>query len=45
MQELVQEELMMLTPQEIGDAPLEQEKYLVAMAKKVMLMAAGTAVP
>jgi alkylation response protein AidB-like acyl-CoA dehydrogenase len=40
----LQEELMMLTPQEIGNAPLEQEKHLVAMAKKIMLMAAGTAV-
>ncbi|WP_377887846.1 acyl-CoA dehydrogenase family protein [Alkalihalobacillus sp. R86527] len=40
----LQEELMMLMPQEIGDAPLEQEKHLVAMAKKVMLMVAGTAV-
>ncbi|WP_270179944.1 acyl-CoA dehydrogenase family protein [Alkalihalobacillus sp. CinArs1] len=40
----LQEELMMLMPQEIGDAPLEQEKHLVAMAKKIMLMVAGTAV-
>ncbi|MCA0986701.1 acyl-CoA dehydrogenase family protein [Guptibacillus algicola] len=40
----LQEELMMLMPEEIGDAPLEQEKHLVAMAKKIMLMVAGTAV-
>ncbi len=38
----LQEELMMMMPQEIGDEPLEQEKYLVSMAKKVFLMVAGT---
>ncbi|MFN7251876.1 MAG: acyl-CoA dehydrogenase family protein [Anaerobacillus sp.] len=38
----LQEELMMMMPQEIGDEPLEQEKYLVSMAKKVFLMIAGT---
>lgn len=38
----LQSELMMMMPQEIGDEPLEQEKYLVSMAKKVFLMIAGT---
>ncbi|MED4080164.1 acyl-CoA dehydrogenase family protein [Halalkalibacterium halodurans] len=38
----LQEELMMLMPQEVGDEPLEQEKYLLSMAKKVFLMIAGT---
>ncbi|WP_059105932.1 acyl-CoA dehydrogenase family protein [Shouchella shacheensis] len=38
----LQEELMMLMPQEIGDSPLEQEKYLLSMAKKVFLMIAGS---
>ncbi len=38
----LQEELMMLMPQEIGDEPLEQEKYLLSMAKKIFLMIAGT---
>lgn len=37
----LQNELMMLVPQEIGDEPLEQEKYLVDMAKKIFLMIAG----
>ncbi|TLS38780.1 acyl-CoA dehydrogenase family protein [Pseudalkalibacillus caeni] len=40
----LQEELMVLMPQEVGDEPLEQEKYLVQMAKKVFLMTAGLAV-
>ncbi|WP_017726352.1 acyl-CoA dehydrogenase family protein [Halalkalibacterium ligniniphilum] len=40
----LQEELMMLMPQEIGEAPLEQEKYLLSMAKKIFLMIAGTGV-
>lgn len=38
----LQEELMMLMPQEVGDEPLEQEKYLLGMAKKIFLMIAGT---
>jgi alkylation response protein AidB-like acyl-CoA dehydrogenase len=40
----IQEELMMLMPQEAGDGPLEQEKYLVGNAKKIALMIAGLAV-
>lgn len=39
----LQEELMMMMPEEIGDAPLEQEKYLTRNAKKVALMIAGLA--
>ena len=31
-------------PEEIGDEPLAQEKHLVKMAKKIALLAAGTAV-
>ncbi|WP_346243414.1 acyl-CoA dehydrogenase family protein [Shouchella clausii] len=38
----LQEELMMLMPQEIDDTPLAQETHLLAMAKKVFLMVAGT---
>jgi alkylation response protein AidB-like acyl-CoA dehydrogenase len=37
----LQEELMMLMPEEVGDAPLDQEKYLTRSAKKVALMVAG----
>jgi hypothetical protein len=37
----LQEELMMLMPQEVGDEALEHEKYLLAMAKKIFLMVAG----
>ncbi|PEL12068.1 acyl-CoA dehydrogenase family protein [Bacillus sp. AFS017336] len=40
----IQEELMMLMPSEVGDAPLEQEKYLVRNAKKIAIMIAGLAV-
>ncbi|MGO4888891.1 acyl-CoA dehydrogenase family protein [Anaerobacillus sp. MEB173] len=40
----LQGELMMLMPQEVGDEPLEQEKYLVSMAKKIFLFIAGLAV-
>ncbi|PGL71677.1 acyl-CoA dehydrogenase family protein [Bacillus sp. AFS055030] len=40
----IQEELMMLMPEEVGDAPLEQEKYLVRNAKKIAIMIAGLAV-
>ena len=39
----LQEELMMMVPQEPGDEPLAQEKYLVANAKKIGLLAAGLA--
>lgn len=39
----LQEELMMLMPEEIGEGVLEQEKYLVRNAKKVGLMIAGLA--
>lgn len=38
----LQEELMMMMPEEVGDEPLEQEKYLVSMARKIFLMIAGT---
>ncbi|MBS4205191.1 acyl-CoA dehydrogenase family protein [Lederbergia citrea] len=37
----LQEELMMLMPEEPGDEPLDQEKHLVRGAKKVALMIAG----
>ncbi|UTR11654.1 acyl-CoA dehydrogenase family protein [Evansella sp. LMS18] len=40
----IQEELMMMMPQEVGDEPLEQEKYLLDNAKKIFMMVAGTAV-
>ncbi|MFD2761482.1 acyl-CoA dehydrogenase family protein [Lentibacillus juripiscarius] len=39
----LQEELMMLMPEEPGDAPLEQEKYLLQSAKKMVLLGAGLA--
>ncbi|EZP75516.1 acyl-CoA dehydrogenase domain-containing protein [Parageobacillus genomosp. 1] len=39
----LQEELMMLAPEEVGDGVLEQEKYLVRNAKKIALMTAGLA--
>ncbi|WZY00575.1 acyl-CoA dehydrogenase family protein [Bacillus sp. FSL W7-1360] len=37
----LQEELMMFMPEETGDEPLAQEKYLVSTMKKVFLMVAG----
>ncbi|MBU9710467.1 acyl-CoA dehydrogenase family protein [Evansella tamaricis] len=40
----LQEELMMMMPQEVGDEPLEQERYLLENAKKIFMMVAGTAV-
>lgn len=40
----LQEELMMLIPEEPGDAPLDQERYLLTNAKKVFLMVAGLGV-
>ncbi|WP_053218741.1 acyl-CoA dehydrogenase family protein [Virgibacillus senegalensis] len=39
----LQEEIMMLMPEEVGTEPLEQEKYLVKNAKKIGLLAAGLA--
>lgn len=39
----LQEELLMMLPEEIGDEPLEQEKYLLRNAKKIILLAAGIA--
>ncbi|PRO65553.1 acyl-CoA dehydrogenase family protein [Alkalicoccus urumqiensis] len=39
----LQEELMMMMPEEPGDEPLDQEKYLLANAKKIFLMSAGSA--
>ncbi|GEL07486.1 acyl-CoA dehydrogenase family protein [Salisediminibacterium halotolerans] len=39
----LQEELMMMMPEEVGDETLEQEKYLLQNAKKIFLMIAGTA--
>lgn len=39
----LQEELMMMMPEEVSDEPLAQEKYLVRNAKKVGLMVAGLA--
>ncbi|MDR4935691.1 acyl-CoA dehydrogenase family protein [Rossellomorea marisflavi] len=39
----LQEELMMLMPEEVGDEPLAQEKYLVRNAKKIGLMLVGLA--
>lgn len=35
------EELMMMMPEEVGDEPLEQEKYILKNAKKIFLMVAG----
>ncbi|PEQ84136.1 acyl-CoA dehydrogenase [Bacillus sp. AFS006103] len=39
----LQEELMMLMPEEPGDEPLAQERYLVRNAKKIALLSAGLA--
>ncbi|MCC9088601.1 acyl-CoA dehydrogenase family protein [Bacillus pumilus] len=39
----LQEELMMMMPEEPGDQPLDQEKYLLVHAKKIALMMAGMA--
>jgi len=41
--QVLQEELMMLMPEEPGDEPLAQEKYLVKNGKKIGLLAAGLA--
>jgi alkylation response protein AidB-like acyl-CoA dehydrogenase len=40
----LQEELMMLMPNEVDDEPLAQEKQHLEMAKKLFLMVAGSAV-
>jgi alkylation response protein AidB-like acyl-CoA dehydrogenase len=40
----LQQELMMLMPVEVGTESLDQEKYLVSMAKKIFLMTSGLAV-
>ncbi|WP_078555688.1 acyl-CoA dehydrogenase family protein [Bacillus alkalicellulosilyticus] len=37
----LQQELLMMMPEEVGDETLEQEKYLLKMAKKIFLMIAG----
>ncbi|WP_284141716.1 acyl-CoA dehydrogenase family protein [Virgibacillus sp. LDC-1] len=39
----LQEELMMMMPEEVGTEPLEQEKYLLRHAKKIVLLGAGLA--
>src|SRR5699024_3090258 len=39
----LQEEIMMMMPEEVGDEPLEQEKYLTKNAKKIVLLGAGLA--
>lgn len=39
----LQEELMMLMPEEVGDGTLEQEKYLLKNAKKIGILIAGLA--
>lgn len=39
----LQEELMMMMPEEPGDQPLDQEKYLLSHAKKIALMVSGMA--
>ncbi|WP_337019018.1 acyl-CoA dehydrogenase family protein [Oceanobacillus massiliensis] len=39
----LQEELLMMMPEEVGTEPLEQEKYLLRNAKKMVLLGAGLA--
>lgn len=39
----LQEEIMMMMPEEPGEATLEQEKYLLRNSKKMVLLAAGLA--
>lgn len=39
----LQEELMMMTPEEVGTETLEQEKYLLRNAKKIVLLGSGLA--
>jgi len=40
----LQDELLMMMPEEIGDEPLAQEKAIVANAKKIGILVAGLAV-
>lgn len=40
----LQEEMLLLMPEELGDGVLEQEKYFVKSAKKIALLAAGIVV-
>ncbi len=42
--QLVQEEIMMIVPEEIGTGVLDQERYLVKNAKKIALLTAGIVV-
>src|SRR5690625_4412351 len=39
----LEEELMMMIPEEVGEETLEQEKYLLKNAKKIVLLGAGLA--
>lgn len=39
----LEEELMMMMPAEVGEGTLEQEKYLLKNAKKIVLLGAGLA--
>ena len=39
----LEEELMMMMPEEVGEETLEQEKYLLKNAKKIVLLGAGLA--
>src|SRR5699024_3791219 len=39
----LQEEIMMMMPEEVGTESLEQEKYLLKNAKKIILLGAGLA--
>lgn len=39
----LQEELMMMMPEEVGTEPLDQEKHLLKNAKKIVLLGAGLA--
>src|SRR5699024_9690007 len=39
----LQEELLMLMPEEVGTEPLDQEKHLLKNAKKIVLLGAGLA--
>jgi alkylation response protein AidB-like acyl-CoA dehydrogenase len=41
--QILQEELMMLMPEEVGEGTLEQEKYLLKNAKKIGILIAGLA--
>ena len=39
----LQEEIMMMMPEEVGTEPLDQEKHLLKNAKKIVLLGAGLA--